>query len=48
MKKNLQINRWMHALLLLVASFALLSCGGYYYADGYITTPYLKDQAMWK
>lgn len=39
MKKNLQINRWMHALLLLVASFALLSCGGYYYADGVYYDP---------
>lgn len=40
MKRNLQINkRWMHALLLLVASFALLSCGGYYYADGVYYDP---------
>ena len=39
MKKNLQINRWMHASLLLVASFALLSCGGYYYADGVYYDP---------
>ena len=40
MKRNLQINkRWMHVLLLLVASFALLSCGGYYYADGVYYDP---------